>query len=139
MNELNTTPTKILVLDGDDASFQVRQCIAQALGSLPIELMHARDATEALSLLERFCPDVIMIDDEEPGERELFIDSLSFDHPPVVIETDNANVSVETFGLGEQITEIPRGDSLEDIHKTLLLVAAIGNKATAKKTNDALH
>jgi chemotaxis response regulator CheB len=139
VNELNTTPTKILVIDGDDASFQVRQCIAQALGSLPIELMHARDATEALSLLERFCPDVIVIDDDEPGERDLFIDSLAFNHPPVVIETDNPNADVKTFSLEKQITEIPRGDSLEDIHKALLLVAAIGNKATATRVAEELH
>lgn len=130
-----SSPTKILVIDSDETAFQVHQCVARALAGLPpIELFHARDATEALAMLERLCPDVILLDDGEKEEKELFMDNLALNHPPVVLQTDSVKVQPSEFSLDKHVTYIPRSESLEGIHQTLLLAAAIGTKFMAKQS-----
>ena len=137
MREEKTVPTKILFIDSDDASFQMRQCVAKALTGLPpIELYHARDATEALALLERLNPHVVVVDDDEPEERELFLDSLTTDHPPIVVQSEKQENSSKEE---EHITHIQKNESLEGIHQTLLIVAAIGAKFTGEDANKVLH
>ena len=141
MLESEGNPTKILVIDSDEAAFQVRQCVAKALAGLPpLELFHARDATEALAMMERLSPDVVILDDAEAEERELFMDSLSLNHPPIVLQTDDPEEigTPAQFTIDKQVTYIPRNESLEGIHQTLLLAAAIGVKFTGKHT-DAVH
>ncbi|MCB0323976.1 MAG: hypothetical protein KDD69_10395 [Bdellovibrionales bacterium] len=136
MLQRDVPPTKILFIEHDEAAFQIRQCIARALLSLPpVELYHARDATEALSMLESLNPDVIVIDGEETEERELFIDSLSLNHPPIVVQTEAQASSV----CDSEITCIQKNDSLEGIHQTLTLAAALGEKFTGARVSGALH
>ena len=132
--------TKILFIEHDEAAFQILQCIARALVSLPpIELFHARDASEALAMLEALDPDVIIIDGEETEEKELLIDSLSTDHPPIIIQTDDEQEESEVIELDKEITCVPRGESLEGIHQTLKVAAALGEKFTGTKLSRCLH
>jgi DNA-binding NarL/FixJ family response regulator len=132
--------TKILFVDGDETSFQVRQCMAKVLNSLPpIELFHARDATEGLALLDQLKPDVVVLDDEIPGERDLFIDSLPGNHPPIVLRSETNSVKPEKFRLDEPVTYIPKNESLDGIHQTLILVTAIGIKGTTARETVELH
>lgn len=132
--------TKILFVDGDETSFQVRQCMAKVLDALPpVELFHARDATEALAMLDQLKPDVIVLDDETPAERDLFMDSLTGIHPPIVVRSDTRSTSPKEFSLGNSVNYIPKNESLDGIHQTLILVTAIGVKATGTKVSDAVH
>ncbi len=131
--------TRILIIDSDETMFQVRQCMARALEELPpVELFHARDATEALALIETLAPDVIVIDDEEPGECDLFIDSLSTNHPPIVLCTEAQDDAV-TMELDREITYIQRSDTLDGFHQTLKLAAAIGMKFTSDSDSRTFH
>ena len=96
--------TKILFIDNDEPAFEVRQCMAKVLGSLPpVKLFHAKDATEALSMLDELKPDVVVLDDEQGAEKD------------------------------QSVTYIPKSDSLEGIHDTLVLITAIGVRATNVK------
>ena len=132
--------TKILFVDSDETSFQVRQCMARVLDSLPpIELFHARDATEALQMLEQLKPDVIVLDDDTPAERDLFMDSMSGGHPPIVVRSENRASSPKEFSLTKSVNYIPKNESLDGIHQTLILVTAIGVKATGAKSSSAVH
>ena len=131
--------TRILIVDSDEKSFEVRQCIARTLEQLPpVELFHARDATEALAMLESLTPDVIVIDEEEPAERDLFIDSLGVKHPPIVLCTESHSDSI-TMELDKEITYIPKTETLEGFHQTLQLAAAIGMKFTSEKDSHTIH
>ncbi len=132
--------TKILFVDSDETSFQVRQCMARVLSSLPpIELFHARDATEALAMLEQLKPDVIVLDDEIPAERDLFIDSLPGNHPPIVLRSETTLPAPEKFKLDKHVTYIPKNESLDGIHQTLILVTAIGLKAINTRASGEMH
>lgn len=134
--------TKILFVDCDETSFEVRRCMAKVLQSLPpVELFHAHDATEALTMLDQIKPDVIVIDDEVPAEKDLFIDSLSSNHPPIVVRTESEeNVPKPCdFTLDKPVTYIPKSESLDGIHQTLLLVSAIGVKACNSRSASGLH
>lgn len=132
--------TKILIIEHDEAAFQILQCIARALVSLPpVELFHARDASEALAMLEALDPDVIVIDGQETEEKELLIDSLSVDHPPIIVQTDAEDDETEIQVLDEEITIVPRGESLEGIHQTLKVAAALGEKFIGTKVSRCLH
>jgi DNA-binding NarL/FixJ family response regulator len=142
VKDYDSLPTKILVIDEDESSFQIRQCIAKALHGLPpVEMYHAHDATEALAMIERLCPHVILVDYDQPEERELFIDSLSSQHPPIVLETEGEFTSVQDFSVSQEITYIPRSESLEEMHQELLLVAALGVKYTGMRNciSEMLH
>ncbi len=128
--------TKILFIDNDEASFQFRKCMAKVMGTLPpIELFHANDATEALGLLEALNPDVIVIDGELIEEKDLFLDSLTSNHPPVVIQTEKKGSS----NYDELITCVEKNESIDGIHQTLLLATEIGIKAMGNKSSDVLH
>lgn len=119
--------TKILFLDNDEHSFAIRQCIARALVDLPpVELFHASDATEALSMLEELTPDVIVLDEEVQEECDLLLDSLGSSHPPIVLQTEK-NIK-NTPALGAEITYLQKSESLEGMHKTLVLATSIGSK-----------
>ena len=142
-NEL--PPTRILIVDSDDASFEIRQCIAQTLEKLPpVELFHARDATEALSMLERLCPDVILLDDNEPGEHDLFMDSLIGTHPPIVVCTESCSPSKTTKAasvnsLDQEVTYLPKDESLEGVHLSLMKAAEIGIRSTNQRASKVMH
>ena len=140
MFDHDVEPTKILFIQDDEGTFQILQCIAKALLTLPpIELYHARDASEALSLLESLCPDVIVMDEEEVEEKELLIDSLSLNHPPIILQTDEVIESLEDDSLNAEIVRLQRGESLEGIHKTLQVAAELGEKFTGGRAGHSLH
>lgn len=125
--------TKILFIENDETSFQVRKCMARALSSLPpIELFHVHDATEALAILDELKPDVIVLDDETSDEKELLVDTLRRDRPPIVLRTEE-KLSKEQKALGDNITRIPKNESLDGLHQTLVLVTAIGVKANVER------
>lgn len=134
-------PTKILFVEEDERSFEVRQCVARVLQALPpVQLFHAKDATEALSLLDQIRPDVIVLDGEVNEEKELFIDSLHGEHPPVVIRTEqDAQNCVSNFSLERAVNYIPKNESLEGIHQTLLLAAAIGHRNSTATPSKNIH
>ena len=130
--------TKILFIDADEISFQIRKCIAKALAALPeVELFQAHDANEGLQMIESVRPDVVVFDHEELEEQQLFIDSLTPEHPPVVLQT---NTTLDKTLHQKQVTCIPKSDSLDGIHQALLIAAAIGSRTTAPVLNKAsLH
>lgn len=137
--QIEGSTTRILIVESDETMFQVRQCMARALIELPpVELFHARDATEALALMDSLSPDVIVVDNEEPGERELFIDSLSSNHPPIVMCTEEQDDSI-SLELDREITYIPKSETLEGFHQTLKLAAAIGMKFTSSSESQTVH
>lgn len=131
--------TKILFIDSDETSFQVRRCMANVLHELPpVELFHAHDATEALAMMEDVKPDVVVIDDEAPEERNLFLDSLPGDHPPILLQTDLPGNSKPVLPT-KRVTCVPRNQSLAGIHQTLLMASALGAKKSVDNTSDAVH
>jgi chemotaxis response regulator CheB len=127
--------TKILFVESDGLAFQVRECIAKAIANLPsFEMIHAIDATEALSHIELSQPDVIVIDSEEAEECELLIDSLSAIHPPVIVQTNSAS-KAKGHDADLNITYLEKNDSLEGIHQTLLIASSLAEKNSQKETN----
>ncbi len=139
MSDHEVAPTKILFIEDNEAAFQILQCIARAIITLPpIELFHARDASEALAMLDTLEPDVIVIDEEVNEEKELLIDSLSFNHPPIILQTDE-DPEEEVTALSEEVTRLPRGESLESIHNTLKVAAELGEKFTSSRGSRSLH
>lgn len=134
-------PTKILFVEEDERSFEVRQCVAKVLQALPpVQLFHAKDATEALHLLEQIRPDVIVLDGDGQEEKELFIDSLHGEHPPVVVRTEEEDKNiVKNFSLEKSVNYIPKNESLEGIHQTLLLAAAIGHRNSTTTPSKNIH
>ncbi len=130
-------PTRILIVNHDEACFQVQQCILKALRDLPpVELYHAHDATEALSMLDRLSPNVIVMDDEEPAEKELIIDSLTCNHPPILLQSEDEKPASEMSSRNGPITRIPKNESLEGLHQTLLLAVALGARHLVGKGNE---
>ncbi len=128
--------TKILFIDDDEMSFQIRKCIAKALAALPeVELFQAHDATEGLQMIEHIKPDVVVIDHEEIEEQDLFIDSLTSSHPPVVLQTESGR---SEKAAAKKITCIPKSDSLESIHQTLLIATAIATKGLDQAGNGSV-
>lgn len=125
---MHSVVTKILFIDNDEMAFQVRQCMVRVLNQLPpVELFHANDATEALALLENLKPDVIILDDELAEERDLFLDSLTPKHPPVVVQTE----SEAKKAARKEVTYIEKNESLEGIHQTLLVATTLASKTAA--------
>jgi DNA-binding NarL/FixJ family response regulator len=121
--------TKILFIDNDETAFQIRQCIARVLSQLPpIELFHACDATEGLSLLENLKPDVVILDDELNEERDLFLESLPGKHPPVLVQTQ---LPAPRTGAHREVTYMVKNESLEGIHQTLLVATTLATKLGA--------
>lgn len=121
--------TRLLFVDADEMSFQVWQCMANVLDSLPpFEFYYAADATEALEVLEQIKPDVVVVNfsDEEAAEREVFLESLYGAHPPVVVTTDELERALEEDR--QSIYRIGCG-SLDGIHKTLVAAASLASRA----------
>ena len=122
--------TRILFIDNDEMAFQIRQCMAKVLSQLPpVELFHANDATEGLALMEDLQPDVVILDDELPEERDLFLDSMTSIHPPVLVQTETEKHPAPN--KKKQITYIEKNESLEGIHHTLLLATTLASRDAA--------
>lgn len=120
--------TKILFIDNDEITFQFRKCMAMALCQLPpVELYHASDATEGLSLLEDLKPHVVILDDESPEECTLFLENLSKEHPHIIVQSDNFAES-SSRKCAFEVTVIERNDTLEGIHNTLLKAASLASE-----------
>ena len=133
--------TRLLFVDADETSFQVWQCMANVLDSLPpFEFHYASDATEALEVLEQIKPDVIVLNfsDEEAAEREVFLESLYCGHPPVVVTTDELERALEEDR--DLIYRIGCG-SLDGIHKTLIAAASLASRAlmSARAGSEMMH
>ncbi len=124
--------TRVLVVDHDEASFQVRKCIASVSSGLcSLELIYARDASEALMIIDRKTPDVILFNaDESVEEFELLIESLDSKHPPIVLQGDFDQLQLPKT---ESIKRIPNDESIDAIHETLMLVGAMANNPSLPK------
>lgn len=132
--------TKILIVEQDDISFEFFRSLAEKLEELPpVELFHARDATEALALLESIAPDVLLIDDHSPEESELLLDSLASQHPPVVLCTEDLERATRSVAFDELVTCIERNESLEGLHQQLKIAAALGMQAVIERSAPSLH
>ena len=122
--------TKILFIEEDLTTFEIRKCIAAVLeGIQPLELFHAKDATEGLELLDEVRPDVIIIGHEERSETELFMDGLTMNHPPIVVDHEENDAEGKRSG----VTYIKKDGSLEGIHqllRTAQSLAALGGVDT---------
>ncbi|MCC6932475.1 MAG: response regulator transcription factor [Deltaproteobacteria bacterium] len=131
--------TRILFIDDDETSFQFRKCMVQVLQQIPpVELFHAQDATEGLSLLEKIKPNVVVLDENLCEECDLFLDSLSKNHPPIVMQTENRkNKSKHSFRQYHDISYIKKNESLAGIHETLMVVTDIAHRRiqTSEKLN----
>lgn len=125
--------TRVLFVDNDELSFEFRKCMARVITSLPpMELYHAHDATEALTLLESLQPDVVILDSDSEEENSLFLDSLVGAHPPVVVLDEEAEKRSQ-HSATDEIKYLQKNDSIEGIHQTLLLateLVAKDNSAT---------
>lgn len=131
-------PTKVLMIDNDEVSFQFQKCMAQIIEGLPnLELHFAADATEGLAMLDSLHPDVIILEHEDEHEQQLFLDSLGGIHPPVLVESDSCNSSekrsLNKVDLKSPVNQIPRSDSLESIHQKLILAARLGGPKTEQQ------
>ena len=121
--------TKILFIDEDETSFQFRKCMVQVLQSLPpVELFHAQDATEALQMLDNVRPDVVILDDEMKEECELFLESLTLNHPPIMLQIDGSKPKTHNSTRHVKITSIRKNESLAGIHETLVAATDIAAK-----------
>ena len=133
-------PTKILIIDENEILFEIKQCVARALEGLPpIELLHARDAADALLLIDSIAPDVIIISDENTEDNNLLIDSLSHSHPPIVLQTSEDFDTLEPITSNREIAYIEKSESIEGIQKILTLAAALGSRFTETSYSSSLH
>jgi len=133
-----SAPTKILFVDSDDALMQVWQCIAFALDGIPpVEFFHASDATDGLSMVEKCRPDVIILnlDDDLSEERDVFMESLYGQHPPVIVPTDEEQSETRK---DEKVIYVTRGGTLDGIHRALLVATSAAHRA-AIKADSVVH
>ena len=133
-----SAPTKILFVDSDDALMQVWQCIAFALDGIPpVEFFHATDATDGLSMVEKCRPDVIILnlDEDLSEERDVFMESLYGQHPPVIVPTDEEYSAQKK---DDKVIYVTRGGTLDGIHKALLVATSAAQRSEAK-TPSAVH
>lgn len=139
MREVPKT-TKILVIEGDQTNFQVRKCIAQALGLNPaIELVYAQDVTEGLRLIDKLSPDAIIFSEEDKLEKDFLLESVGNIHPPIIFQTEDPSHFKKKQSLEENIMYVPFYDTLEGMHQVIVLAAALGEKFESGKTSRALH
>jgi len=136
--------TRILFIESDEMSFQIRQCIAKVINNLPpVELFHAFDASEGLELLEYVNPDIVIMDSELEDERELFLDGLTEDHPPVVFQTETTSETSpkkqNPYKGSHSVTYMEKNGSLEGIHQTLLTATTIASNHSRVKDQLAVH
>ena len=69
-----------------------------------------------------------MLDGEISEECSLLLDSLAAEHPPIVFQTEKPK-EARSSGDGE-ITYIEKNESLEGLHKTLLVATSLSFKAS---------
>jgi DNA-binding NarL/FixJ family response regulator len=120
----NGNTTKILFVEEDELTFEFKKCIAQALQKTDkLELLYAQDATEGLKLLEREQPDVIVLDDTLNEECELFLESLSALHPPIVLQIEGKQKT--KVGKLENLNCVKKDESLNGIHSILMTATNI--------------
>jgi len=132
--------TRILVIDADQTNFQVRHCIAQALGLLnSIELIHTSDVSEGVNIINTKGTDAIIFSEESITEKKRLLDSLSLDHPPLVLETSDVNHFKQKQNLNQNIMYVPVYDTLEGMHHVLLLAVSLAEKFTTKQHFSELH
>lgn len=132
--------TRILVIDADQTNFQVRHCIAQALGLLnSIELIHTSDISEGVNIINSKGTDVIIYSEESLTEKKRLLDSLSLDHPPLVLETSDVNHFKKKQNLNQNIMYVPIYDNLEGMHQVLLLAVSLAEKFTTKHSSAEMH
>ncbi len=128
----NNNKTKILFVETDEVSFQFRKCMAQVIASLPpFELVHAKDATEALELIDRDGADVLVVDDELSDELSLIIDSLGNSNIPILLQSDVE--SLENYDRKLNITVIPKEESIDHFHRTLLAATEVNLDKVERK------
>lgn len=139
MREVQKT-TKILVIEGDQMNFQVRKCIAQALGlQTSVELVHAPDVTEGLKMIDKINPDAIIFSEEDVLEKEFLLESVGHTHPPIILQTEDPSYFKKKQSIEENIMYVPFYDTLEGMHQIIVLAAALGEKFEGVKTSKALH
>jgi chemotaxis response regulator CheB len=120
--------TRILFIEEDETAFEIRKCIAAVIeGIEPLEMYHAKDASEALELLEEICPDVVVIEHEEEAERDLFLDGLTKEHPPVLIDSEK-----EPKNKSDGVSFVRKDGSLAGIHELLRTAQALASVGTAR-------
>ncbi|MDR2337066.1 MAG: hypothetical protein LBE20_00235 [Deltaproteobacteria bacterium] len=120
----NPNTTKILFVEEDELIFEFKKCIAQALQKTDkLELFYAQDATEGLRLLEKEQPDVIVLDDTLNEECELFLESLSPLHPPVVLQIEGKQKT--KIGKSDNLNCVKKDESLAGIHSILITATNI--------------
>ncbi len=132
--------TKILVIEGDQANFQVRKCIAQALGLLPtINLLHAKDVVEGLKIIEQTKLDAIIYSEEDLFDREFLLESLGTTHPPLVLQTEDSEFFKTKQTLEQNIMYVPIYDTLEGMHQVLMLAASLGKRVGSSTRTQEVH
>ena len=126
------TTTKILFIYEDEASFQIWKCMANVIEQLPpVELFLALDATEGLNMIDHVKPDVIVLDNDMADERDMFLDNISVDHPPILIQTDSTSRNQQMVN-GKQVVYVEKNGTLEGIHKTLLVATTVAKQQLPK-------
>ena len=121
--------TKILFVEEDELTFEFKKCIAQALQNIKhptegiIEMYYAQDATEGLKILEKERPDIVVLDDNINEECELFLESLSPQHPPIVLQVDGKQKT--KIGKLNNLSCMQRDDSLDSINSVLAVATSI--------------
>ena len=121
--------TKILFVEEDELAFEFKKCIATALHNIKrlnegmVEMYYAQDATEGLRILEKENPDVVVLDDNINEECELFLESLSPQHPPIVLQVDGKQKT--RTGKLENLSCMQKDDSLDSINSVLSVATKI--------------
>lgn len=131
--------TRILFVDGDEISFQVRQCIARVLANIPpIELLHAHDGNEALRVMEKQSPDVIVFDEEMNDDFKMVLDYIPEGHVPVLVQSNEEGLSEGEHKKGA-VTAIRKNDSLDGLHYSLLVAIKLALQSVVAKENPVMH
>lgn len=132
--------TKILVIEGDQTNFQVRKCIAQALGLLPqLDLIYAADVSEGLKMIENYRPDAIIFSEEDLYERDLLLENIGNEHPPIILQTEDSEFFKTKQSLEQDIMYVPVYDTLEGMHQVLVLAATMGKRTKTTQQTQAMH
>ena len=126
--EVNHT-SNILVIENDQSNFQVRKCIAQALGLLSsIKLVYAKDVNTGLLMMGKNKFNAIIYSEEECTEKDILIKKLGNLHPPLVIQTEDSAFYKDKQSLDQNIMYVPIYDTLEGMHQVLILAATLGGR-----------
>ncbi|HMO18789.1 MAG TPA: hypothetical protein PKA63_11375 [Oligoflexia bacterium] len=126
--------TTILIIEDDQKNFEVRKCIAQALGLLnTVTLLYARDVSEALHSIDECRPDAIIYSENDTSEKAFLLENLGEKHPPLVCQTSDTEHFKQKQNMLQNIMYVPEYDTLEGMHQVLLLATSMG-----KRFNDSL-